>query len=172
MAEFSESSTARRSLLGIAAIFLIGLVAGSALTVVTYRFMVMPNERHVSDGGHKPPRGRPSPAEIMREELQLTDEQVEQIESIFHEHRAEIRRTAEEVRGKIREVLTDEQKEAFDNMPRAFGPPGPRGRRGPGRHGPGGRGPGGRRGPGGPDGGPRGGHHPPPGDRPWLENGF
>ncbi len=157
MAEFSQPSTSRRSLLGIAAIFLIGLVAGSALTVVTHRFMVKPPLPPFAEGG-KRPGGRPSPVDMMRERLQLTDEQVEQIGSIFRDHRAEIRRTADEVRGKIRETLTDEQKEIFDSMPRAFGPPGPRGRRGPGRHGPPGR-----RGPGGPDGkGPRGGPPPPP----------
>ncbi len=140
MAELAERSTRRRSLLGIAAVFLIGLVAGSAITIVSHRFMV-PRRPPIEAGGV-----RPTPGEHLQRRLDLSDEQVTQVNEILFAHRRELRETLEQVREQIRAVLTDEQKVAFDKMPRMGLPPGPRGpghRRGPR----GGRGPEGRRGP-------------------------
>ena len=111
-----STPTRKKGFLLLAVVFLLGIVCGGALVFIGTRTLV-PNERR---GGRLHPDGG------IQRQLDLDEEQSEKIRAILDETRGEIETISRESRGRIREVLTPEQLEKFDEMRSRF-------RRRPGR---------------------------------------
>ena len=104
----------RRGLLLVAVVFLLGLVCGSALTVIGVR-SAMPGfpERR---GDRHPPMARGMERLVMQ--LNLDAQQRAQMHEIFDRSRGEVHRVLEKSGAEIRAILTEEQREVFDEMRR------------------------------------------------------
>lgn len=122
----AANGSRRRGLLLVGVVFLLGLVCGSALTVIGVRTVVprFPDR----PGAGRPHIARGMEGLVMR--LDLDAEQRTQIREIFERNRGEIHRILEESGAEIRAILTEEQREKFDEMRRQRRPPMGR-RRGP-----------------------------------------
>ena len=120
-------------------IFVLGMVAGGATFYLGQRSVDRPPARR-GPGGAAPLH----PLERLSRDLDLDAEQQREIRALMDRHRTDLEALLEQSRLEIRDVLTEEQREAFDRMR----PPD----RGPGGH---------------PPGGPQHGKRPPPhGKRP------
>lgn len=149
MADTQKPITRGRAVLLLIAIFAAGVICGGAL-VSLFRVPLL---------GHpwKQPPGGVDPIDRLERDLQLEPDQVDELGRIMKQQGDSLRSVLEETRLKIRETLTPEQREKFDNLrPPKSGRPGPPGRRGgpppggvPGDHPP-------------PPGGILGDHRPPP----------
>jgi Spy/CpxP family protein refolding chaperone len=122
----TANGSRRRGLLLVGVVFLLGLVCGSALTVIGVR-TVLPGFPPGRPGGEPPPMARGMEGLVMR--LDLDAEQRTQIREIFERNRGEIHRILRESGAEIRAILTEEQREKFDEMRRHRRPM--RRRRGP-----------------------------------------
>jgi len=112
-----ENGSRRKGVLLILVVFILGLICGSALTVIGAR-SVMRRPFLVPEGPRPGTRG----VERLAEELNLGDDQRRQVREVMARSQEEIRRVFEESRGEIREILTQEQREKFDEMRRERGP--------------------------------------------------
>jgi len=114
----------RSGVLALLAAFALGIVTGAALLHLWHAERGFP-------GGPPPPRD--PPIAHLERELHLTPEQSSRIRAVLEEGRTSFHDQAEAVRGRIREVLTPEQRTRFDAMrpppppppPPFGGPPGP-----------------------------------------------
>jgi Spy/CpxP family protein refolding chaperone len=110
----SGNGSRRRGLLLVGVVFLLGLVCGSALTVIGVR-TVLPRFPD-RPGGGPPPMARGMERLVMQ--LDLDAEQRAEIREIFERNRGEIHRILRESGAEIRAVLTEEQREKFDELRR------------------------------------------------------
>ena len=102
----------RQGLLLIGVVFLLGLVCGSALTVIGVR-TVLPQRLH-RIGGPPPTDG----AERILRRLDLEPGQRRQVAEILERRGEEIHQIFQESGNEIREILTEEQQGKFDEMRR------------------------------------------------------
>ncbi len=106
-----------KGLLLVGAVFLLGLVCGSAATVIGVRTVapfrpgaVPPHERRGPGPG---PGGGP---DRLLMQLDLDPEQRDRIEQVLERRRDEVHRIFEDSRREVRELLTEEQRVEFDRM--------------------------------------------------------
>ncbi len=112
----TPTATRKKGFLLLGVVFLLGVVCGGALVFIGVRTLVPRGPRH----------GGPHPIEGISRHLDLNEKQAEKIRAILDETRHEIDVISLESRDRIREVLTPEQLEKFDEMRSRF-------RRGPRR---------------------------------------
>jgi Spy/CpxP family protein refolding chaperone len=104
----------------IAAVFALGGVTGASLDRMFF------NDRNASKGPHGP-RGPNRMVERLRSDLNLNDEQVGKIRTIFEESRKEFppsrfaecpgfKESRARTRARVRELLTPEQQNRFDEI--------------------------------------------------------
>ncbi len=109
-------------------IFLMGMIAGASIFYV--------GQRSVGDRAGRPGQRGSDPKPLhpldrMARELNLSTEQHEKLRALLDGHKEQLETLLEDSRVAIREILTKEQREQFDQMR----PPGPRhGRRPPPGH--------------------------------------
>jgi hypothetical protein len=121
-----ENGSKRKGILLILVVFILGLICGSALTVIGAR-SVTRRPLPVPDGPRPGNRG----IERLVEELDLDDDQRRKVREVMTRSQEQIRRVFDESRAEIRELLTEEQRDRFDEMRRERGPR--KHRRGPDR---------------------------------------
>ena len=125
-----ENGSRRRGMVLVLVVFILGLICGSALTIIGVRSVGIRR----SPGG---PEGRPVEMrrgiERMADELDLSEDQRRAIREIFRRSREEIHQITKDSREEIHALLTEEQREKFDQMRERRGAPGHRRR--PGRGG-------------------------------------
>ena len=113
------------ALVYVAGLFLLGVLVG-ALAMQLYHSVNAPDPRRLPGRG---PAHRPDFADLLERRLDLTPDQVQRIDVILAESRAEaeafheemlprVREQMERTRERISEVLTPEQRERFEELHR------------------------------------------------------
>ncbi|HXV77045.1 MAG TPA: hypothetical protein VD788_12080 [Candidatus Polarisedimenticolaceae bacterium] len=110
----------RRGVTLMLVVFVLGLVCGAALSIITVRSVLpRPVARPAFDdrpGDGRPVAGPGARFERMAERLDLDEEQRVRVREILRRSRQEIRDVFETSRQEIIEVLDEEQREEFERM--------------------------------------------------------
>jgi uncharacterized membrane protein len=109
----AENGSRRRGMVLVLVVFILGLVCGAALTIIGMR-SVGPRRSPGGPDGRRAEMGRGF--ERMANELDLSDDQRRAIREIFQRSREEMHQITKDSGEDIRELLTEEQREKFDQM--------------------------------------------------------
>jgi hypothetical protein len=104
MAETWGGPERTRGLVLLGTVFLLGMVCGASLFYLGQRSMM-------------PPRPPGPWLDRLSRDLDLDPDQRKKIEEVLAEHRAQMRKLAEDGRSGIRDLLRPDQQKIFDAMP-------------------------------------------------------